>query len=394
MSHIARQTPKFLLSPINSLQVSNNVRFNRFQSTSVKNKENSQLRGDSIIYGESSAHKKASSRILNDSITIGDKNGLKLLERGIKKSDELTSSFTNYMFKFHKLPPNYGSNQLITIDKELLLELNNIVGDFQAPVRYAFGYGSGVFQQAGYSKDDKSPQIDMIFGVTHPSHFHSLNMRQNPQHYSTLKYFGSNFVSKFQEIGAGIYFNPYAEINGHDVKYGIVSMENLLKDLATWDTFYLAGRLQKPVKVLKNDLRVQYWNQLNLKAAATLARHFTLKKNNGEFDDIKFYNEIAGLSYLGDVRYALGGENPNKVANIVTKNLDNFREYYKPIYKDVILNNSTYLPKWFTVESAGGILQKKIGLSSTLQTIKGILTAGVVKSTKYAWSKKLKAYKN
>lgn len=327
---------------------------------------------------------------------IGAKAGhqeLTLLEKGIRKTDELTSQFTNYRYKFNRLPPNYGNNQLLTVNGELQKDLDGIVSHFQAPIRYAFGYGSGVFQQAGYSKDQDKPQIDMIFGVTHPDHFHSLNMRQNPDHYSSLRHFGSAFVSKFQEVGAGVYFNPFADINGQAVKYGVVSMENLLRDLATWDSFYLAGRLQKPVKVLKNDLRVQYWNQLNLKAAATLAKHLTLKKNNNVFDEFQFYREITALSYSGDVRYKLGGENPNKINNIVEKNLLNFREYYKPIYKDVVQNNSTYLPQGYTLENAIGLLEQRIGRTSTVQTVKGIFTAGVVKSIRYAWAKKLKAMK-
>lgn len=329
-------------------------------------------------------------------IEIGTKAGhqeLTLLEKGIRKTDELTSQFTNYRYKFNRLPPNYGNNQLLTVNGELQKDLDGIVSHFQAPIRYAFGYGSGVFQQAGYSKDQDKPQIDMIFGVTHPDHFHSLNMRQNPDHYSSLRHFGSAFVSKFQEVGAGVYFNPFADINGQAVKYGVVSMENLLRDLATWDSFYLAGRLQKPVKVLKNDLRVQYWNQLNLKAAATLAKHLTLKKNNNVFDEFQFYREITALSYSGDVRYKLGGENPNKINNIVEKNLLNFREYYKPIYKDVVQNNSTYLPQGYTLENAIGLLEQRIGRTSTVQTVKGIFTAGVVKSIRYAWAKKLKAMK-
>ena len=334
---------------------------------------------------------------LNEDI-VAEKTGdadLYLLEKGLKKIDERTSRFTNYLFKINRLPPNYGDNQLITVDKSLERDLQSILGHFKSPIKYAFGYGSGVFQQAGYSKSSEKPQIDMIFGVTHPEHFHSLNMRQNPGHYSSLRYFGSEFVSKFQEVGAGVYFNPFININGHDVKYGVVSMSRLLKDLATWDTFYLAGRLQKPVKVLKNDLRVQYWNQLNLKAAATLAKHKLSKKFNGDsFTEFDFYKEITALSYLGDIRYKLGGENPKKIDNIVEKNLDNFKFYYKPIYKDVFLNNSTYLPQNFTLDNATDQLTERISRGSTIQTAKGVLSAGLMKSIKYAWAKKLKAIKS
>ncbi|QID85116.1 Mitochondrial translocator assembly and maintenance protein 41 [Saccharomyces pastorianus] len=359
----------------------------RLLSTRIK--EEKTTLEDAGIISNRTIHEKQNHHIEG----ITKDNDLELLEKGIRKSDEMTSNFTNYMYRFHRLPPNYGSNQLITIDKELQRELHGVMASFKAPCRFAFGYGSGVFEQAGYSKTDSKPQIDIILGVTHPSHFHSINMRQNPHHYSSLKYFGSEFVSKFQEIGAGVYFNPFANINGHDVKYGVVSMETLLKDVATWNTFYIAGRLQKPVKILKNDLRVQYWNQLNLKAAATLAKHYTLEKNNNKFDEFQFYKEITALSYAGDIRYKLGGENPDKVNNIVTKNFERFQIYYKPIYKEVVLNDSFYLPKGFTLKNTQRLLLSRISKSSALQTIKGVFTAGVTKSIKYAWAKKMKSMK-
>jgi translocator assembly and maintenance protein 41 len=46
-------------------------------------------------------------------------------------------------------------------------------------------------------------------------HFHSLNIRQNRNHYSGLARFGSPVVASIQEdFGAGIYYNPFVKING------------------------------------------------------------------------------------------------------------------------------------------------------------------------------------
>lgn len=363
-----------------SLQVKNLVAI-RLQSTHFSHQRNEET-FQPIVHGPimTSRHELAQNI---------SKDELYLLDEGIRKSDELTSQFSNYRYKFKKLPLNYGSNQLIEIDSELQRDLENVVSTFKAPVKYAFGYGSGVFQQSGYSNAKDAPQIDLIFGVSHPEHFHSLNMRQNPHHYSSLRHFGSQFVSKFQEIGAGIYFNPFVEIEGQIVKYGIVSMDTLLKDVATWNSFYLAGRLQKPVKVLKNDLSVQYWNQLNLKAAATLAKHLIIKNSDKPLDEFEFYKQITALSYLGDIRYKVGAENPNKVNNIVEKNFAQFQEYYRPIYKDVVVNNSHYLPQGFTVENSTSLLERRIFRTSALQTVKGVFTAGITKSIRYAWAKKL-----
>ena len=42
-----------------------------------------------------------------------------------------------------------------------------IISNFDAPIRYAFGYGSGVIKQGA---KNKKGMIDLIFGVTHPAH--------------------------------------------------------------------------------------------------------------------------------------------------------------------------------------------------------------------------------
>ena len=324
-----------------------------------------------------------------------------IIEKEMKRISDLSNNIADHKSIITELPPNFGLNQFISIDKEIETDLQKIVQSFNAPIEVAIGYGSGVFEQAGYNvPHTEKPQIDMILGVNNPEEFHRNNLIQNPNHYSMMKYLGSSKLSKFQDIGAGLYFNPFTEILGHQVKYGIVSMDKLLKDLSQWDTFYLAGRLQKPVKFLKHNKSVMYWNQINLRNAATLAKHLTLKKNGLKSTDIKsidefqFFKEITGLSYLGDIRYKLGGENPNKINNIVTKNLDKFRYYYKPIWEDVIVKGHHYLPQGYTYDNAEHLLRNRIAKSSTIQTAKGILTAGATKSIKYAWKKKMKAWKS
>lgn len=282
------------------------------------------------------------------------------------------------------------SNQNIDIEAGLQHELDGIIGSFGAPIQYAFGYGSGVFKQSGYDKKDK-PQIDLIIAVNDPVEFHKRNIRENSSHYSSMKYFGPTMVSKFQDIGAGLYFNPFTKINGHQVKYGIVSTNKLLSDIKNWDSFYIAGRLQKPVKILKNDETIEKYNHLNLKAAATIAKHITLKKNNGKLDELQFYKEITGLSYLGDIRYLLGGENPKKVENIVLKNFDKFQKYYEPIYEEVVIRNEFYLPPGYSLNNTMKKIQYRIQQSSLIQMLKGIASSGITKSAKYAWAKKMKS---
>ena len=65
------------------------------------------------------------------------------------------------------------------------------------------------------SPPQSAPQIDLIFGVTHPQHWHSLNLKQNPSHYSAYGILGSNAIKKLQEnYGGGVYYNPFVDIHG------------------------------------------------------------------------------------------------------------------------------------------------------------------------------------
>ena len=58
------------------------------------------------------------------------------------------------------------------------------------------------------------------------------------------------------------------------IKYGVVSMHHLTRDLEEWETLYLAGRLQKPVNVLRNAKLVTLANKTNLDNAVRVARYF------------------------------------------------------------------------------------------------------------------------
>ncbi|PHH55137.1 Phosphatidate cytidylyltransferase, mitochondrial [Ceratocystis fimbriata CBS 114723] len=257
--------------------------------------------------------------------------------------------------KFDDLPARgFGWNQHMIINAELREALTMMLRQFKAPIMYCFAYGSGVFAQSSsvsnISEDEfravhpKAPEalkqtqksnpkmIDFIFGVTHPQHWHSLNMKQHPEHYSGLAKFGSGLVTSVQEnLGAGVYFNPYVVVNGMLIKYGVTSISNLCKDLSTWENMYLAGRLHKPVKILRDNASVRIANQQNLMAAVR-ASLLLLPEN---FTEQELFNTIAGLSYLGDPRMALPTENKGKVKNIVSNNLVNFRRLYLPLINNL-----------------------------------------------------------
>jgi len=75
-----------------------------------------------------------------------------------------------------RLPPKFGDNQHIDIDKETWERLKAVVDTIhhKAPIRYAFAYGSGVFAQMGYDDKVGIPSLDTLiicrsifFGMFH-----------------------------------------------------------------------------------------------------------------------------------------------------------------------------------------------------------------------------------
>lgn len=243
-------------------------------------------------------------------------------------NDLNVSSYQNIK-SFSDLPYHFGYNQHIVIDREIREQLRQVLWKFGAPIRYAFAYGSGVFSQGTKAANTtvSKPQIDMIFGVTHTEHWHSLNLKQNSHHYSGLRWLGSGAISFVQDqLGAGLYFNPYVEMDGMKIKYGVVNMDTLRKDLKSWNTLYVAGRLHKPVKILRDEPQIRFMNQTNLISVLRASLLLLPEK----FTELDLYKTIAGISYMGDFRMSFG-ENPNKVSNIVENQFLNFRRLYSPL---------------------------------------------------------------
>ncbi|KAF8272021.1 Mmp37-domain-containing protein [Lactarius quietus] len=224
------------------------------------------------------------------------------------------------------LPATFGQNQLLSVSNSKRALLESVVTDFNAPIRYAFAYGSGVFEQDGYQTEKGAPpMLDFMFAVTHPAHFHSINMAQHPSHYAMYaRTFGSSFVTRVEEVGPGVWFNAFVKVKGRTIKYGVTSVDNLCSDLLNWNTLYLAGRMHKPLRIIKDDARVRLTQQVNLTSAVRAA----LLTLPAEFSETQLFETIAGISYSGDPRMVLPGENRGKVGNIVRKQGPQFRELY------------------------------------------------------------------
>lgn len=249
------------------------------------------------------------------------------------------------------------------------MEKFNIILDkfSKEKILFCFGYGSGVIQQKGISMENK--MIDLIFVVEDSFEFHKENLKLNSNHYSFLKHFGLNTILYFQKnYGGKIYYNTLIKIDNFEIKYGIIDFKDFERDLMEWETFYLAGRLQKPIKILIPNEKVEKLIKINLERAKT----FVVK----EFDpktEKELYEKITSLSYNGDIRMGVA-EDKNKIENIVQGNLQGFQE----LYKNVEIKTEYKFPN---------NLKEIVKKSSLEQSIKGLFTAGIRKSFKYVLRK-------
>ena len=145
--------------------------------------------------------------------------------------------------------------------------LSSILSKFP-PVSFGIAYGSAVFKQTTKNENN---MLDLVFAVDNTKEWHKENLKINPNHYSCLKYLGLDAISYVQDSGASIYYNS----DWPDLKYGIISKSALVRDLTNWDTYYIAGRMQKPVLWLTESEDIRKSNLVNIgHAFKIVARKF------------------------------------------------------------------------------------------------------------------------
>lgn len=217
---------------------------------------------------------------------------------------------------------------------------------------HCFGYGSGVFSQS-FSNDEadanSAGMLDLIMVVDNSREFHRANLQRFPQHYAPwLRYGGPDLVTKLQRHGipwlqdAHVLFHVVDEDRDNNLpkmKYGVIDREDLERDLTEWESLYLAGRLHKPtLPVVANDDKILGAQTKNLRAAMAAALMLSspaTSKNSSIVPWSSLYREIASLSYTGDFRMQVGGEDPKKIDKLVQApgQLQRFHDLYRPILK-------------------------------------------------------------
>jgi translocator assembly and maintenance protein 41 len=174
---------------------------------------------------------------------------------------------------------------------------------------------------------------------------------------------------------------------------------------------YLAGRMHKPLEIISM-VDDTILSSMNTNLTSALRTSLLLLPKTFSRDDL--YITIAGLSYGGDFRMWFG-ENPDKVKNIVHGSFEQFDSLYQPLLvsqfncvwsasrsqfeqdksPDYIKVQQSLLPlsiRYGDCEPSAiqSRLRSIVSRTSMMQSAKGIVTAGPVKSGKYVGAKVLK----
>ena len=173
--------------------------------------------------------------------------------------------------------------------------------DYDWPL--AFAYGSGVFKQEG--NISRGNMVDFVLVVEDSENWHAQNLIMNPKDYSGLmSMLGGKVLGEIQDrFGAKCYFNTLIPFEDGLIKYGVINRSNLISDLLDWESLYIAGRLQKPVRIIDSasklkDRELHLAMRMNLKNAL----HTALLMLPEKFPERMLFDKICGISYRGDFR--------------------------------------------------------------------------------------------
>jgi translocator assembly and maintenance protein 41 len=332
-----------------------------------------------------------------------------------------------------------------------LRDLIRILPRYRCAFAYGSGVYQQKFPANGSSfrvPATETPMIDFIVVTDNSEHWHQQNLQRNYSHYSGLKWGGPQLISRVQEnFGAHCYFNTLIPIDSNCVlKYGVISTEHLVNDLLDWNNLYVAGRLHKPVTMITDsasndngtDDLIEHSMRLNRRSAL----HASLLLLNDTFTLEQLLLVLVGLSYEGDPRMVVG-EDRNKQAKIVQGQLTLLEQLYRPHLDELcasgivccptsdqrsfvqehspscVLHHLNLLPKHVQTclyiqfnrsgklfdiddvllslahshqcdEQVRAALRSIVLRSSFTQSIKGLFTAGLTRSTRYAFQKLVK----
>ena len=292
---------------------------------------------------------------------------------------------------------------------DYIKEAQNIISSKDGIIA-AYGYGSSFFHQAGYnSKTVKS--MDFIFVVDSLKEWLINDITKNPEDYT------ENTRKKLLKLSAkklkgrtGVIYNVVRD-RKVNYKFGVIEKKDFIKHLSIWDSFYVTGRMQKPIYTFKSTKDLD--DVINSNRENVLLTSLLIL-NKEKLDVYELFEMLCSLSYKGDIRFII--ENPNKVSNIVRGNIDEllsiytkYDKYIKVDGANVLINlNKVYssvrkipnFDKFKNMEKTkyGNYLLKHIKhinrCESICQPLKGLKVSGLKDSLSYvkekAKKKKLK----
>ena len=199
------------------------------------------------------------------------------------------------------------------------------------------GYGSGIYKQKGYSKEEK-PDKDVIIIVDDFKDFLIEDYHINPEHFSddfdkNILYKKKEKTNFYSNLGCLKFY--YDEIH---FKAMVISKDALDKDLQTWKYFGMAGRLTKPIlyKSIPEDLE----KKIIKNRERILITAFLLNVKD-QLSKEELYNTISNITYMYDFRTILPAEKKTKSSEIVDGAFEFFDNAYGKLIeaeKGIIIN--------------------------------------------------------
>eukprot|EP01071_Lankesteria_metandrocarpae_P009825 Lankesteria_metandrocarpae@DN5252_c0_g2_i1.p1 len=234
--------------------------------------------------------------------------------------------------------------------------LKSTTHSLSTPLSVVVGYGSFFIPQLTKttlygkpttwlhrSKEDMADFLVVIPGGSKGEvrKWHARNMKDNPKHYSLLARFAGPALTSRLLIGSTshgtpIHFGSMVRMGRVLSKYAIVSEDHIRRDLRTWSSFFVPGRLHKPIRQFippkgsSNAWREEWLALVKANRINALRCALLMLPKSFTFKDLATI--ICSLSYIGDVRQACHIENvDDKVRRLVgdpRQALEFFALYY------------------------------------------------------------------
>lgn len=240
--------------------------------------------------------------------------------------------------------------------KKLIMEFEE-----QHPSSLAIiGYGSGIIPQDKSNPNDKK-ELDMIIVVDDLELWLQQNMAMHPEEFTaaTLKFFKKATLEQLEKGAPIIYFSR-ACYKDQFIKRGIISKSQFLSSCYNRSSSYVPFRMEKVTEVIKCD-DDDIYNALVFDHQITLMLALLMlpKEKHNLYDLITC---ICSMSFLGDFRMKIHCEDPNKIKNIVNKQLQFFYEDYAKVNNDyyIMINDTDFVVNYSKIEKDLDLLPQVI----------------------------------